>query len=491
MSSPRALFRCDASPAVGAGHVTRCLALAEALVDAGWRITFAVGRGTVAIVPAVGAKEFSVIEVAGDTHDEPALLQNSVPGTIDLLVVDHYQRDIHFEEACRGWARQILVLDDATGRQHDCDFLIDAAASDRTIYAGGVPAQARLLLGPDYALMRRAFVAKRAEALRHHDGRPVENILVSFGATDPWNVTPVALDALAEMANEFSITVALSSQAPHLDKVRDKLSGPMRLRLDADMPALMAGADFAVGAAGVSTYERAVLGLPSLIVTVADNQRGIMKIVTEAGGAIDAGPFDPTLAMRLLPIMQKLVAEPSARIRMSRVAASLVDGRGAQRLLVALAGPIMANSGVNVRLRLAEGDDEEWLLALQQMPEIRRHFRNPEAPGADEHAHWMARALANWNAMFLIIEADGERAGYLRLDRHDGGDAVFEISVAVCPKFHGQGIGSTALALGRRVRPAAVFNAEVFPQNVASTALFTRAGFHQVGLGRYQQRPLN
>jgi UDP-2,4-diacetamido-2,4,6-trideoxy-beta-L-altropyranose hydrolase len=484
---PRALFRCDASPSIGAGHVTRCLAIAEALAETGWRVRFSASRGTAAMVPAIAAENFSVHELTGNVEEEPAELRADCLDGVDLFIVDHYQRDIRFEEACRSFARRILVMDDATGRRHDCDFLVDAAASDRSVYTGGIPTRARLLLGPPYALMRRAFVARRREALRRRDGRPVEKILVSFGAADPWNVTPVVLDAIANFTDGISITVALSSRAPHLDEVRSKLHGRIQIVLDADMAELMAEADLAIGAPGASSYERAVLGLPSIIVMLADDQRSVARKLTEAGAAIDAGRFDAALPARLGAITQSLIGDAGARGRMAEAATNLVDSRGRQRLLCALVGEASARDGSSVNLRLAEASDEEWLLQLQRMPQTRRHARNTSVPSAEEHACWMAWTLSDADKFLLLIEVGGERAGSIRLDRLNGKGPAFEISIAVCPHFHGRGIGSVALSLARRLLPAAAFDAEVLPENVASRALFARAGFRKVSATRYRQ----
>lgn len=486
---PRALFRCDASPAIGAGHVTRCLALAEALAETGWCAEFSVARGTISMVPALAVGDFAVHELSSD-KDEPAALRDYCPDGVDLFVVDHYQRDIQFEEACRGWAHQILVMDDATGRRHDCDILVDAAVSDRSAYEGGVPAQARLLLGPAYALVRRSFIEHRPRTLARRDGRAVNNILVSFGATDPSNVTSIALDALAGFAEHQSITIALSSRAPHLEGIRGKLCGRMRLVLDADMAALMTEADIGIGAAGASAFERAVLGLPSIIVTLSDNQRGIATMLTEAGAAIDAGRINKTLASRLGQITRTLIGDSGARVRMTEAATALVDGRGAQRLLIEIAGDARARDGANVRLSLAEKGDEDWLLQLQRAPQTRRYAKNPAVPTADEHAGWMARMLANPEVYLLIIEVDGEDTGCIRLDRVKNGlaNAVFEISIAVCPNVHGRGIGSVALSLARRLQQNAVFEAEILPGNIASQRLFAAAGFRQVDATRYRQQ---
>jgi UDP-2,4-diacetamido-2,4,6-trideoxy-beta-L-altropyranose hydrolase len=487
---PSALFRCDASPEIGGGHVTRCLALAEALAEAGWCVTFAVRHGTAAMVPGITADGLSVHELSGEAEDEPVALRGYRPDGVDLLVVDHYQRDIHFEAACRGWARQILVLDDTTGRRHDCDFLLDAAASGRSVYEGTVPAQARLLLGLPYALVRRSFVTRRAESLRRRDGRAVNNILVSFGAADPSNVTATALDVLDRYANETSITVALSSRAPHVDEIRRRLRGRTRLELDIDMATLMSDADLAIGAAGVSSYERAVLGLPSIVVTLAENQRGITTLLKEAGAAIDAGGPGATLSSRLSAIVPTLINNPNGRMRMAEAASALVDGRSCQRLLIELVGGIRTRDGSSVRLRLAEKSDENWLLELQRMPQTRRYTRNPKAPSAQEHATWMAGKLADSGVFFLVIEIDTGPAGFVRLDSlgTEFTNGNFEVSIAVCPEFHGHGIASAALFLARRLHPAAVFDAEILPDNAASQALFVNAGYQQVGVTRYRQQ---
>jgi L-amino acid N-acyltransferase YncA len=337
--------------------------------------------------------------------------------------------------------------------------------------------------------VRRSFVERRAEALLRRDGRPVENILVSFGATDPRNATSVALSALESTAEECAITVALSSQAPHLDEIRAKLHGQMQLILDGDMSELMTLADLGIGAAGASSYERAVLGLPSIIVTLADNQRGIASTLTEAGVAIDAGRPDAGLAARLGSFMRTLVVDSVVRMHMSKAASPLVDGRGGQRLLIELAGVVMAGADFSVRLRLADVHDEAWLLALQRAPQTRQHFRSSRVPSTEEHAQWMARTLADQSAMLLVIEVNCERAGYIRLDRLSRPGVVCEISIAVCPNLHGRGIGSVALLLARRLQPSAIFDAKIQPENTASQALFARAGFRQVGERHYRQWP--
>src|SRR5579885_2967624 len=160
MSSARALFRCDASPSIGGGHVSRCLALAEALHEVGWDVGFVVTEETIATAPALAAGGFAVRVLAKGERELEVLRAQGTPQA-DLLVIDHYDRDRQFESRCRPFASKILAIDDATGRDHDCDILVDAGAADVAIYAGHVPSHAAVLVGPAYALMRQAFIRHR------------------------------------------------------------------------------------------------------------------------------------------------------------------------------------------------------------------------------------------------------------------------------------------------------------------------------------------
>jgi UDP-2,4-diacetamido-2,4,6-trideoxy-beta-L-altropyranose hydrolase len=340
--------------------------------------------------------------------------------------------------------------------------------------------------------MRRSFVLHRDTALAQHDGRPVREILVSCGATDPANATAVALDALADVVDDVVVTVVLSSRAPHVDAVRKHLQGKARLLLDAeDMAGLMTNADLAIGAPGSTSYERAVLGLPSILVTLADNQRCIARLMIDAGAAIDAGMLDEGFASRLRRLVAAHLADGAARQRLSQAASELVDGRGKVRVAVAMLDDETTKDGVRIRLRLAEPADESWLLQLQQYPQTRRYFCNVAIPGAEEHHDWMQQTLADPKRLLLIIEVDGVSVGSVRLDRlsDQGSAAHHEVAIAIDPGRHGRGFGSAALRLVRALMPGAVLDATILPENKPSQALFEKAGFVALSGDLYRNGP--
>ncbi len=469
----------------------RCLALAETLADNGWGVRFVVGNETVSTVPALAASGFDVRVLHDADHDVEAL-RDELSGCAGLLVVDHYQRDAVFEHACRTFAQKLLVLDDATGRDHDCDILVDAAAKNEEVYAESVPASARVLTGPAYALMRHSFFAHRGAALTRRDGRPVKEILVSCGATDPDNVTTAVLDALDDLVDEIAVTVVLSSRAPHLDAVRQRLRGKARLRVDPeDMVELMTNADMAIGAAGSTAYERAILGLPSILVTVAENQREIAGLMVDAKAALDGGAVDKDLSLRLRQRTAVLLKDGMMRQNLAEAASALVDGRGAIQIALAILDKSPAKNGARVRLHLASANDERWLLKIQQHPQTRRYFRNAAVPTAQEHREWMRRVLADPKRLLLAVNVNGKPVGSVRLDRlsDERAPARHEVAIAIDPECHGMGIGTAALRLVRALMPGAVLDAVVLRDNKSSYALFAGAGFAAVSGDVYRSNP--
>ena len=266
--TPSVVFRADAAPAMGGGHVQRCLALAEALAEAGWCTAFAFRAGTRETVPALAASPHRLLALEGAEDDEAALVASKIGARCDLLVVDHYGRGAAFETAGRRFAARIMVMEDRPGRRHDCDLLLDPTPGRKpAAYRDLVPAGCRLLLGTSYALLRAQFAKARAAALARSRRASPTRIFVSMGMTDPSNLTAAVLRGIAASGTGIAVDVLIGSVAPNLAALR-RLIGELkldaRLHLDAENVAeLMGAADLAVGAAGSSSFEPAASACPA------------------------------------------------------------------------------------------------------------------------------------------------------------------------------------------------------------------------------------
>lgn len=492
------VFRADASAALGGGHAMRCLAVARSLEMLGWRCRFAVNTAALETVPRLAGEELEVLDCPAE--EEPDALQKRWPGGVDWLIVDHYGRDAGWEERCRGWARRILVIDDLADRRHDCDVLLDQTlGAEREDYARLLPPKAQFLTGSDYALLRPAFAAARHASLerRSRAGKP-KRILVSLGATDPGNHSLIALKAIAESGLPVAVDVVLGSGAVHRRAVASEIESMhdgVDLHIDtADMPKLMARADLAIGAAGTSTWERCCLGLPSLMLVVAENQRRIAARVAAAGAARVIADQKHGLVEKIAAALRDVAADNTVLAAMSSRAAGICDGRGCERLGLALVPPGRAKNGGQVALRLATSDDESLILNWQSHPTTRRFSRNPTIPSAEEHHRWFTTRLADPQCFLTLIMLEDAPAGVLRLDpvpppTETPEAPAYEISILISPEHRGQGVAEEALRFARRWQGQAVIVAEVLPGNTASDRLFRNAQYAPGAEGKLYSYP--
>lgn len=480
----RAIFRADASRRVGSGHIMRCKTLADSLASIGWHCGFAVGSGSTDLVPALAESSHETFTIACDVADEAEILSRRWPNGVDWLIIDHYQRDRLFEAACRPWARKIMVLDDLADRPHDCDLLLDQTLDRKAEnYAEWSTPDCRLLLGTGYALLRPEFRAIRKDHPR--PASPIQRqlrVLITLGGTDPDNVTETCLDALQQSGISAEVDVVAGQGFASLDRLRKRCESLEGFRLHVsphNMGELMAEADLSIGAAGTTSWERCCLGLPTIMLVLADNQQENARQLSAAGAVKVIDGANPDTARGIAEALQELDEDRASLHEMSNKAAALCDGQGSLRAILALLPEQPTRDGIGVQLRLAEAKDEAILLYWQQQPSIRALARNPAVPTEAEHRAWFSSRLRSENCFITLIEHGRDVAGMLRLDRLDTSDrqGVFEVSIVVDDRHRGVGVGLAALRQIRVWMPDVEFRAETLPDNHPSIALFRSAGY--------------
>jgi UDP-2,4-diacetamido-2,4,6-trideoxy-beta-L-altropyranose hydrolase len=316
------------------------MALADELARRDWRVLFAVESETQQAVPALAERYRCVVAPSGNSEEQASFLFRHASQVPAALIVDRYDLDERFERACRRWARLVLAIDDLADRRHDCDILVDMAPSAReAAHRALCGTRARLLLGPRYALLRSQIGAARDAALARRarlDG--VRRFYVSLGWTDPHATLPAILDAIRRSRPDCSACVVVGPlPAPLRAAVEARLAqlgGESSLHVGReDVAPLMAGCDLAIGAAGVSALERCVLGLPSLILVVAENQREQGEALASAGAArLSAEVADRVNPAQLAHEIATLSGDGAAMAAMANAAAALCDGLGAGRV---------------------------------------------------------------------------------------------------------------------------------------------------------------
>ncbi|MGE3341983.1 MAG: UDP-2,4-diacetamido-2,4,6-trideoxy-beta-L-altropyranose hydrolase [Vicinamibacterales bacterium] len=348
-------MRADASTVMGAGHVSRCLTIAEAIVARGGRVRM-LGRAMPAHLRAwieASGHEFVALESppepaselahgawlgtsqAADARDVVAALDDS---RWDWMVVDHYALDARWQGVVRTAVSRMLAVDDLADRRQDVEILLDQnLPGDSERYRRHVPDTCALLLGPSYALVRESFrIARRTARPRRG---AVTRVLVFVGGGDADNYTSRAILACrASGLGAGQVDVVIGASHPHLRAVRTQCDeAAYRCHVQtSDMARLMADADFAIGASGSASWERCALGLPTLTFATAPNQEPILAGLV-ARGAVIALPTGVPVTVETLAEALCVVRTSPARVRaVSEAAWQLVDGAGPARVCDAM-----------------------------------------------------------------------------------------------------------------------------------------------------------
>lgn len=505
------LIRCDASLTIGSGHVMRCRTLARELQRRGAAVAFLCRRQPGDLIGLL-KQEFQVLALpemplvntdgleerelygawlgCSQAQDAAQCLQVLVQAGIhsaSWLVVDHYGLDATWEtQLLAGLAGdappKLLAIDDLADRRHRADLLLDqnffgAATEER--YSGLLPAHCLQLLGPHYALLGAEYAQLHPLVLPR---RELRRVLVFFGGVDIHNLTSLTLEGLMapELAH-LAVDVVVGPHSPHRAAVAELVARRPHTTLHGPLPSLaglIARADLAIGAGGSTLWERACLGLPSLVLAIATNQMPVAQALDQAGHIHLLGNGASVTPEQMHTTLKHFMAQPT----LGGAEFTLTDGWGTTRLATA-----MLRSQVTIRVRPAAQADEDLLFRWANDPQVRANSFSTEPISHVEHHRWFHECLTDANRLLLIAtDADGCPVGQIRFDRSsytaEHQDIATRVSLSLdrCARGHGLsaklvGLGLAAMEHEWGSKTDVV--AEIKSSNEASKACFFKAGF--------------
>jgi UDP-2,4-diacetamido-2,4,6-trideoxy-beta-L-altropyranose hydrolase len=338
------VIRADASATIGTGHVMRCLTLAGALRILGADVRFVTNRGPgnlFAQIEQSGFLAYTVDCVSDELGDPNALIELACRERLqpDWIVIDHYGADTNYETALRRVVRRIMVIDDLANRKHDCDVLLDVNFHKDALarYRGLVSSVATVLAGPEYALIRPEFVESRSQVSARKG--PVRHVVISFGGADPVGMSIRSMDAIRHLRPDVRVTVVIGAACELRDEIRAKaIELNIVVAEGVSISRLFASADLGIGAPGGTTWERFCVGLPSVLIAIADNQFSVGTAVGDAKYAIYAGPAEDVTDGALERNLRNILDDEELRHGLSLRSMQLVDGKGANRVAETIVG---------------------------------------------------------------------------------------------------------------------------------------------------------
>ena len=353
-----AAFRVDASINIANGHVMRCLTLANELRAAGFACLFLMRKLNGNLISLIQRNNFEVIKLDAPSFSTLQRLSDSkewleVPieqeiketykflNSIqpDLLIVDHYALNTEWHNINQKCAKHTLVIDDLAEIDYrNCLVLNQNLGFKRKHYQKSIDNNCTILLGPEFALLRKEFIKARTKSLNKNRNTNSLSLLISLGGVDYQNITCRLLDIFAKRQppNVKSISVMVASNSPHIEELKKKTSDfytKLKLIIDCTTVAeIMAVSDLTIGGAGTTTYERFTLGLPTLLVPMAENQLKGAKLIASTGAAINLGNYNEVSTERELTRFLERNDLGKVLAHASAVASSICDGGGTERV---------------------------------------------------------------------------------------------------------------------------------------------------------------
>lgn len=330
------MIRADGNAHIGAGHLMRCLAIADALACRD-RVCF--WCADEASAELAGRRGYEAVALGTDYRDmlsELPVLERHLShggGSAQTILVDSYYVSAAYLQALRAYGR-VFLLEDVPGQSWPVDGVINYNAfADKETYSVIYEnnKEVRQYIGPSYVPLRPRFAGQDYQVREQ-----VGQLLVTTGGGDGENIAGRILESLEDMA--CAIHVVSGPYNPHGDWLERYAREHPHVALHrqvTEMAELMLQCDLAVTAGGTTVYELCALGVPFICFSCAENQEALADYADRQGIGPDAGKYhcdaDGTLE-NITRLARQAAADWKRRRRMSRRARELVDGRGADRL---------------------------------------------------------------------------------------------------------------------------------------------------------------
>ena len=499
------LVRAHAGPSVGTGHVMRTLALGQAWKRLGGSVAFVGGELPIGLIAKIQAENFNYYRLNNSSCDRfDAIETAGIAADLeaDWIVLDGYQFDDDYQFALSPAGSRLIVIDDYQHASHkNADIILNqnAYADPEKYQQSG---SAKILTGPSFALLRNEFNtmefdpswadesgrrgSERLPESSKHIVKQARRILVTFGGEDANNWTLKTLQVLSNLnRKQLIVDCVIGACYGHhgeLEVFKKTANMSLRIHRNVDrMSALMHRVDMAISAGGSTCYELARCGVPTVVVSIADNQVPVAMTMSKLGVMISLDEFstgvkrantDPT--KRLAKTIRKLLNDHETRKTMSELGTDLVDGKGGYRIASQMASMLCT-------FRDAQQEDARLLWQWRNDPEVRSVSFSQDVIPLESHCSWLAKRLDDSDTKIWIAEDHSHRpVGQIRFDAHDDGEAGI-ISIVLDQSVRGRGLGQHLIEKACQAffdsSSSQEIIAQIKPGNAASERSFRRAGF--------------
>ena len=342
------LFKVNSGADIGSGHFQRVLNLALALKVSDWNIYFTFSELRTdhqSILKNLNFKFLDLSKYNNGNLNAPKefkeiekFLKDEKMKQLNLILVDDYQSNLQWDEYARNYCQKLMIVEDAHKEKRNGDLILDMnfRPKDYIVRLNNIYRGKQVLVGPRFALLDSRYSMMHELALKKKEF-VCQKIFINFGTLDNFSLTLRTVKII--LAQFITMKMNVVIQSGNLDQVTlEKLAKqfPDRINLFKSpdfLGNIMGECDLSIGAGGISIWERFTIGLISIVVSTADNQKLPMQqlheseFITFLGDASNAKDFDISTAI------ESLVSSTEKTSIIRNRLLELVDGLGVQRVL--------------------------------------------------------------------------------------------------------------------------------------------------------------
>ena len=461
----------EGGPDIGLGHISRCSALYDEIIDRGISVEFYI-YGEIDNTKIADGKNIYNVNWLTKEFLNDNITEN------DYCIVDSYLASIDLYEIVAGKAKKALYIDD-TGRLHYPKGIV----INPSLNADGIrypnDDNIRYLTGPEYVILRKPFV----EAVRVDINKEAKRVLVTMGGTDIRNLTPLIIREICNMHPELQFDIVVGET---FDKAEKLELGNVHFHFNVnanEMKELMLNADFAISAAGQTIYELIATQTPFIAIKIAENQENnILQMQNSIPGQVVID-YHASGFIKSVSSAMALYGNANVRYDLFKNYGKLIDKNGAERIVDQLTNDELCAE--EITLRRAKIEDMQDVFELSNEDRVRHFSIQKEKIKWDDHVNWYNQAINDKNFVFYIVT--NNRGEFLGQIRYKLSKNTAVISISLSSTIIGRGLSkdiakNSLTKLTEEEKGIDTIVAMVSLNNAVSKKMFQSLGFIEVGI---------
>lgn len=465
------LIRADASNEIGTGHVMRCIALGQMLIDDGHEVSFLTQTENESLRGRIKSEGFGLFCFREEDNIEDAKYTIKVGKDIkaNWIVTDGYKFKTEYQKRIKESGFKLMCIDDVCECHYVSDIVLNQNLNAEILYKYSCEDYTKLLLGIKYVLLRREF--KKVKERDAND--ECNNILITFGGSDPKNLTNKVLEYFRNNNKDaYNLRVIIGANADlNEENSIENRSGKKKIEVYKNVENIleqMEWADLAITAAGSTIWELIAANTPFIHTAVAENQINVAKEVASKLKASVFNDFEEFGEVFNNSLEYKYRSDLNANMKNFKTENGYVNND--------------LKSVLNdYKVRKATIGDIKDVFDLSNEPVVRENSINQTKIDWEEHEKWFGNKInSNECQYYVVYSCSNDFIGQVRFDIDEKKNST--VSISITEAYRGKKLSHLVLKSScekyfEEVKDSTNITAYIKPNNIPSVRIFEKAGF--------------